>query len=48
MGIRPALGFGLGLMIFDSLVVGLLAGLVGTGIYVAYAAFRRRLQKDIE
>lgn len=36
------------LMIFDSLMVGLLAGLVGTGIYVAYAAFRRRLQKDIE
>lgn len=32
------------LMIFDSLVVGLLAGLVGTGLYVAYSAFHRRLQ----
>ena len=31
------------LMIFDSLLVGLLAGLIGTALYLGYAAFRDRL-----
>jgi hypothetical protein len=29
------------LMIFDSLLVGLLAGLTGTALYLGYAAFAR-------
>lgn len=32
------------LMIFDSLVVGLLAGLTGTALYLGYAAFRDELE----
>lgn len=32
------------LMTFDALLVGLLAGLVGTGLYVAYSAFRSGLR----
>jgi len=39
-GADPALMWAL--MIFDSLVVGLLAGLTGTALYLGYAAFARR------
>ncbi len=38
MGADPALVWAL--MIFDSLLVGLLAGLTGTALYLGYAAFR--------
>lgn len=41
LGEHPALVWAL--MVFDSLVVGLLASLVGSGMYVAYSAFHRRL-----
>ena len=45
-GQHPALVWAL--MIFDSLVVGLLASLVGSAMYVAYAAFHRRPHKENE
>ena len=41
MGADPA--FVWALMIFDSLLVGLLAGLTGTALYLGYAAFSDRL-----
>ena len=41
LGQHPAIVWAL--MVFDSLVVGLLASLVGSGMYVAYSAFHRRL-----
>lgn len=44
LGQHPAIVWTL--MIFDSIVVGLLASLVGSGIYVAYAAFDRRPDKE--
>lgn len=44
LGQHPALVWAL--MIFDSLVVGLLASLVGSAMYVAYAAFDRRPHKE--
>ena len=46
LGQPPALVWAL--MIFDSLVVGLLASLVGSAMYVAYAAFHRRPHKESE
>jgi hypothetical protein len=50
-GFAPAqilhgMNHGWALMIFDSLVVGLLASLVGSAMYVAYAAFQRRPYKE--
>lgn len=44
LGQNPALVWAL--MIFDSLVVGLLASLVGSAMYVAYASFHRRPNKE--
>lgn len=44
LGQHPALVWAL--MIFDTLVVGLLASLVGAAMYVAYAAFHRRPHKE--
>ena len=46
LGQPPALVWAL--MIFDSLVVGLLASLVGSAMYVAYAVFHRRPHKENE
>lgn len=43
MGADPVVVWAL--MIFDSLLVGLLAGLTGTAFYLGYAAFARRSQE---
>ncbi len=43
IGASPALIWSL--MIFDSLLVGLMAGLTGTGFYLGYDAYRQRAQR---
>jgi ABC-type antimicrobial peptide transport system permease subunit len=35
-----------GLMIFDSLLVGLMAGLTGTALYLGYAGFARSAEES--